>query len=151
MSPFIETIKLLETVTRRPMTEITVECSYDLVGLVERTAARYEGHVVNGDYTDKVRLSVELPVGNRKAFIQVLVEESAGKIMLNKNLMATVNSDDPAYFGGYINENYIQIAKALDLSKEDIFVLVENSFKASFLSKEEISVHLEKLQSFKDN
>lgn len=78
-----ETIKLLKTVTRIPMTEIMVECSYDLVGLVERTAARYDGHVVNGDYTDKVRLSVELPTGNRQAFTQVLAEESAGKIILN--------------------------------------------------------------------
>jgi len=76
-----ETIKLLKTVTRIPMTKVKVECSYDLVGLVERTAAKYEGHVVNGDYTDKVRLSVELPAGNRQAFIQVLVEESAGRIM----------------------------------------------------------------------
>ncbi len=59
------------------------------------------------------------------------------KIMMEKRLMVTINSDDPAYFGGYINENYIQIAKALDLTKEDITTLVKNSFNASFLTKEE--------------
>jgi len=78
-----ETIKLLKTVTRRPMTEVTVECSYDLVGLVERTAARFEGHVVNGDYTNEVVLQIELPAENRKEFIRVLAEESAGRIVLN--------------------------------------------------------------------
>lgn len=54
--------------------------------------------------------------------------------MMDKGLLVTINSDDPAYFGGYMNENYINIAYALNLSKKQITKLVKNSFKASWLS-----------------
>lgn len=57
--------------------------------------------------------------------------------MMDKNLLVTVNSDDPAYFGGYMNANYLAIAKALNLSKKQIAELVKNSFKASWLSNKE--------------
>lgn len=56
--------------------------------------------------------------------------------MLAKGLMVTVNSDDPAYFGGYILENYRSVTHALNLSKEQIVQLVKNSFQASFLTEE---------------
>ena len=48
-----------------------------------------------------------------------------------------VNSDDPAYFGGYLNTNLIESQKALNLSKEDVKRLVINSFKSSFLEENE--------------
>ncbi len=57
--------------------------------------------------------------------------------MMDKDLLVTVNSDDPAYFGGYMNENYLGIAKALHLSKNQITELVKNSFKASWLTDQE--------------
>lgn len=57
--------------------------------------------------------------------------------MMDKNLLVTVNSDDPAYFGGYINENYSGIALALNLSKKQIAELAKNSFRASWLSEKE--------------
>ena len=53
--------------------------------------------------------------------------------LLKRGLLVTVNSDDPAYFGGYLNENYEALVKALGLSEEELKTLVENSFKASFL------------------
>ncbi|MDD2383182.1 MAG: adenosine deaminase [Sulfurospirillaceae bacterium] len=53
-----------------------------------------------------------------------------------RGVLVTVNSDDPAYFGGYVNENYEAIVKALSISEEELKELVKNSFKASFLSKE---------------
>ena len=56
--------------------------------------------------------------------------------MLNLGLRAMVNSDDPAYFGGYLNKNLIEIQSALDLSIDDIKTLIINSFKASFLNEE---------------
>ncbi|MBI2420203.1 MAG: adenosine deaminase [Ignavibacteriales bacterium] len=59
------------------------------------------------------------------------------KIMLQKGLLATVNSDDPAYFGGYMTENFLAVATALDLSRDEIVQLAKNSFLASFLSAEE--------------
>ena len=51
--------------------------------------------------------------------------------------MVTVNSDDPAYFGGYLNTNLIECQKALNLSIEDVKRLAINSFKSSFLSRNE--------------
>ena len=53
--------------------------------------------------------------------------------LLEYGLLVTVNSDDPAYFGGYLNENYEAIAKHLDMSEIEVKTLVDNSFKASFL------------------
>ncbi len=52
--------------------------------------------------------------------------------MIEKNLLVTINSDDPAYFGGYINENYLAMAEALNLSKDELAELAKNSFRASF-------------------
>ena len=58
------------------------------------------------------------------------------KKMLDLGLKVTVNSDDPAYFGGYITQNYLACIEALDLSLEDVKQLVSNSFEYSFLSDE---------------
>lgn len=68
--------------------------------------------------------------------------------MLDKGLMATVNSDDPAYFGGYVNENYLAVASALNLSKEQIVQLALNSFTASFLGETEKLLMIERVQQF---
>ena len=57
--------------------------------------------------------------------------------MLECGVLVTINSDDPAYFGGYLNQNFIELADALDLNETDIRTLCKNSFKASFLSAEE--------------
>ena len=58
------------------------------------------------------------------------------KKMLDVGLKVTVNSDDPAYFGGYITENYLACIEALHLSLEDVKQLVRNSFEYSLLSEE---------------
>lgn len=55
--------------------------------------------------------------------------------LLRQGVLVTVNSDDPAYFGGYVNENYEAICDHLDLSKEELKTLASNSFKASFLNE----------------
>src|SRR4029453_17092365 len=54
------------------------------------------------------------------------------RTLLAKGLRATVNSDDPAYFGGYVNENFAQSFAALPLDAEDAYALARNSFRASF-------------------
>jgi adenosine deaminase len=56
--------------------------------------------------------------------------------MLDKGLRATVNSDDPAYFGGYVNQNYTAISEALSLTREEIAAIVRNGFHASLMSEE---------------
>ncbi len=67
------------------------------------------------------------------------------KKMLDKKLMVMINSDDPAYFGGYLNKNLIETSKALNLNREDIKKLIENSFKSSFLEKEKKDKWLKKI------
>lgn len=68
--------------------------------------------------------------------------------MLKRGMMVTVNSDDPAYFGGYLNENYLALAKALNLTKEEIVQLTKNAFSASFLSEQEKLEQLEKVDQY---
>ena len=58
------------------------------------------------------------------------------KKMLDKKLMVMINSDDPAYFGGYLNQKLIETQTALNLSKDEVKTLLINSFKSSFLSEE---------------
>lgn len=65
--------------------------------------------------------------------------------MLDAGLCVTINSDDPAYFGGYINENYFESQKALDMDKKDIIRVVKNSFESAFiLPNENISSYFKK-------
>ena len=75
------------------------------------------------------------PLSNLKLKVVKSLSKHPLKVMMDKGMIVTVNSDDPAYFRGYMNENYKRVAKALGLSKEDIAELAKNSFKASFLSK----------------
>lgn len=56
--------------------------------------------------------------------------------MLDAGLVATLNSDDPAYFGGYVNQNFRQTQSALNLTKDELALLARNSFTASFASEE---------------
>jgi len=62
--------------------------------------------------------------------------------MLQCGLKATVNSDDPAYFGGYMNDNFNALVEAVGLTRDEILCLVRNSFEASFLDRESIKRHL---------
>ncbi|WP_339711938.1 adenosine deaminase [uncultured Kriegella sp.] len=71
--------------------------------------------------------------------------------MMEKNLLVTINSDDPAYFGGYMNENYLGIAQALNLSKKQIAQLAKNSFKASWLSASEKHTTIRQIETYLQN
>ena len=62
--------------------------------------------------------------------------------MLQRGLAVTVNSDDPAYFGGYVGANFEAVAQGLDLSADDVETLVRNSFTGSFLTETEVAKHL---------
>ena len=76
------------------------------------------------------------PLSNIKLRVFNKLEEHNLKKMLDKKLMVMVNSDDPAYFGGYLNKNLIEVQAALNLSKDEVKTLLVNSFKSSFLSEE---------------
>ncbi len=77
------------------------------------------------------------PLSNIKLCVFKKLEDHNLKKLLDKGLMVIVNSDDPAYFGGYLNTNLIECQKSLNLSMEDVKKLAINSFKSSFLSKDE--------------
>ena len=64
------------------------------------------------------------------------------RTMLARGLRATINSDDPAYFGGYLNTNWEETTKALGLTRDELVTLARNSFTGSFLPKAEIDRHL---------
>jgi len=76
------------------------------------------------------------PLSNVKLCVFKNLKEHNLKDMLNAGLMVMVNSDDPAYFGGYLNENLVKSQAALNLSKNELKTLIINSFKSSFLSEE---------------
>jgi adenosine deaminase len=81
---------------------------------------------------EQVPLTV-CPLSNLKLRVVRSLGEHNLKRLLDKGLCVTVNSDDPAYFGGYIAENYRATAAALGLGREDVARLARNSFTASFL------------------
>lgn len=70
------------------------------------------------------------------------------KRLLELGLLVTVNSDDPAYFGGYINDNLLAAAEALELGRDAVEALARNSFLAAFIGREERERHLRELDRF---
>jgi adenine deaminase len=68
--------------------------------------------------------------------------------MLAAGLRATVNSDDPAYFGGYVNDNYRAVAAARGLGRDDLATLARNSFLGSFLPEEEKAARIARLEAY---
>jgi len=97
--------------------------------------------------TRKIPLTV-CPLSNDKLQVVSDLKEHPLKKMLNKGLIATVNSDDPAYFGGYLNENFIAITEAINLSIEDIYHLVINAFSGSFLDQKIKTKYLKQVSAF---
>ena len=84
---------------------------------------------------DQIPLTV-CPLSNVKLCVFNNLNQHNLKKMLDEKLMVMINSDDPAYFGGYINDNLIESQIALDLSMQEIKTLIINSFKSSFLKEE---------------
>ena len=82
------------------------------------------------------------PLSNLKLCVVGDLADHPLKTMLDAGLKATVNSDDPSYFGGYVNANYQAVADALDLSKAELVTLARNSFTGSFLDDAAKARHL---------
>lgn len=95
----------------------------------------------------KIPLTV-CPLSNLKLKVIDDMSEHPLKKMMEAGLLATVNSDDPAYFGGYVNENYLAVAEALKLSEDDIRRLAKNSFAASFPDEETKNGLIEKVDRY---
>ena len=85
------------------------------------------------------------PLSNLSLCVIDKVADSPVKRQLDEGLLVTVNSDDPAYFGGYINQNFEAVAEALDLTAAQIVQLAENSFTGSFLPEQNKSELIKQL------
>ncbi len=89
------------------------------------------------------------PLSNLKLCVISDIAQSPVRRMLEAGLRATINSDDPAYFGGYIGDNYRAVADALDLSREQLIELAANSFTGSFLPPEAQAPHLAAIEALR--
>ncbi|HWK36189.1 adenosine deaminase [Sphingomonas sp.] len=88
------------------------------------------------------------PLSNVKLCNVAAIEDHPIDTMLAKGLRATINSDDPAYFGGYIAENYRAAARGRNLDRAQLATLARNSFLGSFLPDDAIARHLERLDAY---
>lgn len=96
---------------------------------------------------DKVPLTV-CPLSNIKLRVfDKAVDHNLMKL-LDAGLTVTINSDDPAYFGGYVNDNFIQMFEALPLDKGHAYQLARNSFIASFLDETTKQKYLDEVNRF---
>ena len=91
------------------------------------------------------------PLSNLELKVIQKMEDHPVLDMLNKGILATIHSDDPAYFGGYMNENYYETAKALNLNKDHLMQLAINAFEASWLSDEAKEKHISDVRSYFDS
>jgi adenosine deaminase len=88
------------------------------------------------------------PLSNLKLCVVDDLQAHPMKRMLDLGLKATCNSDDPAYFGGYLGRNWVQTAQALDLTREELVTLARNSFTGSFLSPAQTAPHLAAIEAW---
>ena len=88
------------------------------------------------------------PLSNLKLCVVKDLESHPLPRMLALGLRATINSDDPAYFGGYINDNFVAMARVGRLDRAHFAALARNSFLGSFLTDEEVSSHLKVLDDY---
>jgi adenine deaminase len=97
--------------------------------------------------SERIPLTV-CPISNVKLGLFDSIREHNLKQLLDLGLCVTVNSDDPAYFGGYIFENYMAVTEALGLDKNDLYQIAKNSFDASFLTQGEKQTFMADLDNY---
>src|SRR4051812_27895157 len=96
---------------------------------------------------EKMTLTV-CPLSNLKLCVVDDMAAHPIDLMLREGLRVTINSDDPAYFGGYVNDNYRAAAAGRGLSREQLVTLARNSFEGSFLDEEEKAAQLQRLDAY---
>ncbi len=87
------------------------------------------------------------PLSNLKLCVVNDMADHNIRRLLQQGVHVTVNSDDPSYFGGYMNDNFIAIAEALALDNDEFKQLAINSFEASFISDEDKQTWVEKIKA----
>jgi adenine deaminase len=96
---------------------------------------------------EQVPLTV-CPFSNVKLRVFPELRQHNFRELLDRGLLVTINSDDPAYFGGYVADNYIGTAAALGLTADQMIQVARNSFIASFLPEAEQQQHLDAIDAF---
>lgn len=96
---------------------------------------------------ERIALTV-CPLSNLKLMVFDDMKKHSLKVLLDAGVAVTVNSDDPAYFGGYVNENYIAVAEALELGDHDLYTLARNSLEASFVDAAQQRAMIGKLDAY---
>jgi adenosine deaminase len=106
--------------------------------------------LVNHLVKNKIALTI-CPLSNLELKVVKDLKFHPLKKMLDLGMIATVNSDDPAYFGGYINDNFIKITESLNLNSSEIKKLAENSFQASMMDENDKEVWIKKVNTYFKN
>jgi adenosine deaminase len=88
------------------------------------------------------------PLSNLKLCVVKAMDEHPIDRMLAQGLRVTINSDDPAYFGGYVNANYKAAAEARGLGLAQLATLARNSFLGSFLGEKEKAAHVARVDDY---
>jgi adenosine deaminase len=94
---------------------------------------------------DKATTLTVCPLSNLKLRVVKSMDQHPILTMLNRRLKATVNSDDPAYFGGYITDNYHALIQHLAVTRKDLYQLARNAFEGAWLSEDDKAQHLRTL------
>lgn len=95
---------------------------------------------------EKMPLTV-CPLSNLKLCVVDDMKQHNIRCLLQQGVQVTVNSDDPSYFGGYMNDNFVAIQEALDLSQDELKQLAINSFEASFIADEQKQKWIEEIKA----
>jgi adenosine deaminase len=88
------------------------------------------------------------PLSNLKLRVFDRMQDHNLLQLLDAGLLATVNSDDPAYFGGYMNDNFVAVFEALPLGLQHAYQLSRNGFEASFLPPAEKQRYLDEVDAY---
>lgn len=126
--------------------------SLDLLGVsrVDHGNAALRDPALTKRLADQQTPLTMCPISNLRLKGIADLSQAPVKKALENGLLVSVNSDDPSYFGGYLNDNYRAVADALDLSASDIVTLAKNSFKSSFLSDADKQAQLDKIDAQAD-
>jgi len=96
---------------------------------------------------DGVALTV-CPLSNIKLRVFDQIHDHNILQLLDAGVAATVNSDDPAYFGGYVNDNYVALFESLPLTRDHAYRLARNSFAAAFVDEETKNAYLRQVDDY---
>jgi adenosine deaminase len=130
-----------------------------IVGALDALRAERIDHGVNAERdpalvdriaTEEIPLTM-CPLSNLKLQVFSSMEDHNLKRLLDRGVRVTINSDDPAYFGGYVLDNYVAVATALGLTRADLVQLARNSIVASFLPADDKGSLLHELDAVADD